>query len=157
MKRSKVIVESHKRMLVGRFQKQKETAASLELLVYWSSLAMLALFNLVGVFFMIPFIMFFDGVTLFACVAGFGFVFGFLFNLLIMGIEHFKLRHHLIAGLFIPVLAVVDIVLIVRIVERINMMLAIPLNINIPVIVMAFIFSFVLPYLFSVVTGRHKM
>lgn len=138
-----------------KVQKDRMTE-KLDYFVYWTSLASLALFNLIGCFFLIPFLMFFDGFSLYLAVGGFGFMFGFLFNLLIIGIEHLKYRHHIIAGIFIPLLAVVDIVLILRISERISVIMKQAIQYDISKVVIVFIALFILPYILSVVSGRHK-
>jgi hypothetical protein len=100
---------------------------------------------------------FFDGLALYISIAGFGFAFGFLFNLLIIGVEHLKARHSIIAGIFIPLLAVLDIVLIIRIIGLISAFFDTPPVFNMPMIVAVFITSFVIPYLVSVVTGHHRL
>ena len=153
----KLIEEATKRAKADREKQKVRLVYKLDNFVYWTSLVLLALFNLVACFFLIPFLMFFSGFYLYLTVACFGLIFGFLFNLLIMGIEHLEQKHHLIAGLFIPALAVIDIVIILRIVERINQVLVRPVTYNTGQIVIIFIFAFVAPYLFTVITRKQKL
>ncbi len=157
-KSAKELIETAEHNILKHRKKQQVMLVyKLDRFVYWVSLVLLALFNLVACFFLIPFLMFFTGFYLFLMVALFGFVFGFLFNMLIMGIEHLENKHHLIAGMFIPLLAVLDITLILRIVDSINRILIHKVEYNPGEIVIIFVFSFVLPYLFSVVTHRNVL
>ena len=147
----RLILNARQRVSEARESHKLLVSYRLDSLVYWSSLVFLALFNLVGCFFLIPFLMLFDGFYLYVVVACFGLVFGFLFNLLIQGIEHFRHSHHIIAGIFIPLMAVIDILIILRIVERINEVLVKPVEYSVGQIIIVFVFAFVFPYLFSIV------
>jgi hypothetical protein len=152
-----IIANVEKRLAENRDAYKTRVGEKLDRLVYWSSLFLLALLNLVACFFLIPFLMFLEGISLYAAVACLGIVFGFLFNLLILGIEHLEHKHTVIAGIFMPLLAVLDISLILNISEKISLMLVRPITYNVSMVVMVFIFAFILPYLVSVLTGRHKL
>jgi hypothetical protein len=152
-----IIANVEKRLAENRDIYKTRVGEKLDRLVYWSSLVLLALLNFVACFFLIPFLMFLEGIYLYAAVACLGLMFGFLFNLLILGIEHLEHKHTIIAGIFMPLLAVLDISLILNISEKISSLLVRPITYNVPMVVMVFIFSFILPYLISVLSGRHKL
>lgn len=154
---SEIIKKSKEKLILSRNIHNKNVSKNLDLFVYWTSLALLALFNLIACFFLIPFLMFFDGFYLYLSVVLFGLMFGILFNFLIIGLEHLDNHHMIIAGIFIPLLAVIDMVLILKIVERINMILKVSVEYDVSMIIIIFITVFVLPYLVSVVTGKHKI
>jgi len=156
-KSSELIKQSRERLKKHRAEYKELVSDRLDLFVYWTSLVLLALFNLVAVFFLIPFLMFFADPFISVMVGGIGLLFGFLFNLLIMGIEHMKKRHTITAGFFIPILAILDIMLILSITETINTMLVRPVTYNVSLVVVVFITTFVAPYLYSVVTGKHRL
>lgn len=152
-----IIKRAEKRLEEHRKSHHRKVGERLDSLVYWTSLILLALFNLIATFFLIPFLMFFSGFYLYITVGSFGFVFGFLFNLLILGIKHLDHKHHVIAGIFIPILAILDILLILQITEKINNVLINPIEYNVPAVIIVFILAFVLPYLIALLFGKHKI
>jgi len=157
MKSKDLIKNVQKNLRKERKIHNRNVSKNLDLFMYWTSLALLALFNLVAVFFLIPFLMFFDGFYLYLAIAGFGVCFGLLFNLLILGIEHLEQKHSVIAGIFIPVLAVADISLILKISENLNALLVRQITYNVSEVIVIFIAAFVAPYLLSVMMGKHKL
>jgi hypothetical protein len=154
---AQIIKQSTENLQLNRALHNNKVSKNLDQFVYWTSLALLALFNLIACFFLIPFLMFFDGFYLYLSVVLFGLMFGLLFNFLIIGLEHLDDHHMILAGIFIPLLAVVDIVIILRITERINSILKATVQYDISMIIIIFIVAFILPYLATVVTGKHKI
>jgi len=152
-----LVKEVRKNLKEHRKLHNAKVSANLDLFMYWTSLSLLALFNLIAVFFLIPFLMFFEGLYLYIAVGGFGLCFGFLFNLLILGIEHLEQKHSVIAGIFIPILAVADISLILKISEHLNSLVTRIASYSVSEIIIIFVGAFIAPYLFSVVTGKHKL
>jgi hypothetical protein len=152
-----IIAAVDARLAEGRKQYKARVGEKLDNLVYWLSLVLLALFNLIACFFLIPFLILFEGWKVYVAVTGFGFMFGFLFNLLILGIEHLKHKHSIIAGVFIPLLAVLDISLILSITDRLDKVMVKQATYNESIVIVLFISAFVLPYIFAVLTGRHKL
>jgi hypothetical protein len=154
---AQIIQQSKENLELNRALHNNKVTKNLDLFVYWTSLALLALFNLIACFFLIPFLMFFDGFYLYLSVTLFGLMFGLLFNFLIIGLEHLDDHHMVIAGIFIPLLAVVDIVIILRITEKINDILKTSIEYDVSMIIIIFITAFVLPYLATVIAGKHKI
>jgi hypothetical protein len=152
-----LIAGAKARLLEHRDAYKARVNEKIDNLVYWLSLALLALFNFIACFFLIPFLILLDGWQLYLAVGAFGLAFGLLFNLLILGLEHLEHHHSVIAGIFIPLLAVLDISLILKMTEQINSLFVKPVQYDVPLVILIFISVFVAPYLFSVLTGRHKM
>jgi len=148
--------EAKSKLRLHRIERNKNVTEKLDLFVYWTSLALLAVFNILAVFFLVPVLLFFDGLYLYIAVGGFGLAFGFLFNLLILGIEHLEQRHNVIAGIFIPILSVVDILIILKLSQKLSVMLQKTVE-DVPAIIIVFIVSFVVPYLISAIAGKHRM
>jgi len=151
-----LIKETKERLKIHRNEHNERVTKNLDEFVFWTSLAILALFNLVGCVFLIPLFIFLEGPFLIGCVAAFGLLFGMLFNLLVLGLEHFEHRHNIIAGIFIPLLAVIDIALILKIVSGLSDTIVIsPYNTG--KIILIYLGVFMLPYFVSVFTGNHKV
>ena len=156
MKKSsdEVIKDSQKNLKEHRVHHERRVGHKLERFMYWMSLSLLTVFNLIVIFLLIPVLLFFEGQSLYVFLGFFGLLLGFLFNLLIMGIEHLERHHHIIAGIFIPVLALVDIYIVFAITERLKQAFTITYSSSIAVAI--FITAFMAPYLLAVLMGRHK-
>jgi len=143
---------TRKRLLRHRKEHKDNMTKKLDQMVYWTSLLLLAFFNIAACFFLIPLFVILSGNVLYILVGLFGLIFGILFNLLILGIEHLERRHSVIAGIFIPCLAILDIVIILGIIKRVGSIV-----VNSSVLIMIFITAFVLPYMISVLLGRYRV
>lgn len=141
--------ESKKRLRQHRSDHFSRVGTSLDKFVYWTSLLILGAFNIVAVFMLIPLLVFFTSGIVYFFVVIFGFVFGLLFYLLLRGIEHLEPRHHIIAGFFIPVVAVLDFLLILFVADEVSALLLKPLDFNASIAMIAFVSAFIVPYLFS--------
>lgn len=146
-----------KARLRARRAKKKELESAIERLLYWASLLVLVFLNILGCFFLIPFLLFFRGFALYAAVGAFSLVMGLLFNFLVLGLERLERRHHIVAGILVPLLALLDIALILGIAEHLNRTLLLNMQFNVAGFILLFVALFVTPYLLSVVLGRHKI
>ncbi len=154
---AQLMKESSENLRKHRDMHNRKVTEKLDTFVYWTSLAILAVFNFIACLFLIPFLMFFEGLRLYLAVGIFGLVFGFLFNLLMLGLEHLKQRHTIVAGIFIPALAVLDIAIIMTIAENLNNAFRAPLTYNVPEVIIIFIVLFLVPYLVALGTGMHRL
>jgi hypothetical protein len=116
-------------------------------ILYWSTLVLVIVANTVVSIVMVPFLLILSRLSLYFIISVLGLVFGALFNLLIRDIEHIDPRHHIIAGIFLPAIAIVNIYVMVNFANRFNEALNIsPVHQN-PVIVSAvYVIAFLLPY-----------
>ena len=83
-------------------------------LVYWMSLLIIAVCNLGISLFLVPFLIVFGITFSSVIVIALGFMFGILFSFLIKDIEHLEPKHHLFAAIFIPMIALINIFLMVQ-------------------------------------------
>ena len=125
-------------------------------IVYWSTLLLLLICNLVVSVVLIPFIIVLSGFKFYLLIIFFALIFGFLFNLLIMDIEHIEPGHHIFAIIFIPLLAVMNIFIMVSVSNKIAQILSI-LKYQDP-FMPSFVYSFVflLPYTISLAKKESK-
>ena len=77
--------------------------------IYWVVLLVAIIGNLVISIVLIPFLMVLKEYLLYLIIIILGVTFGLFFNLLINNIEGLKKTQHLIAGLFIPIFALVNL------------------------------------------------
>jgi hypothetical protein len=134
-----------------------EISKSLNRFVYWTSLLVMFITNLLASFLLIPSMLFLSGFWLYAVVVIFGLTLGTVFSYLIRGIEHIRLKHHIFAFVFIPLLGVADIFVMSGVADRISASLRHTTHYSISVVIILYVFSFVIPYLALVLEGRLKL
>lgn len=117
--------------------------------VYWVALIVAIIGNLMISIVLIPFLLVLTHLQLYIVIIVLGASFGAFFNLIIRDIEHVDYHHHIIAGVFIPTLAVINIYIIVTLANRIGTEL-IKTNItqNAVYVSVVYVIAFIMPYLF---------
>ena len=84
--------------------------------VYWLTLIIAIVANMVISVVLIPFMLAVNSAAgLYSIVALLAVAFGFFFNLLLTDIENVDPKHHVIAGIFIPALAIINITIVINI------------------------------------------
>lgn len=76
--------------------------------VFWSALIVIIFANLLVSLILIPFLIVLNQVVLYSLVAVLAATIGFLYNFLITDIGHLKSKHHIIASIIIPILALIN-------------------------------------------------
>ncbi len=143
-------IDHAERIIEAGIQKTKYKHG-LDLFVYWTALVITLLGNIAVSFVLIPFLFMVQGVVLFVIIFVIAALFGFLFNILIKDIDNMETHHHLIAGMFIPIIAVVNVFIIVRFSNVLASQVAfleIPATDPLPVAIV-YVVGFVLPYFVS--------
>lgn len=139
-----IMEESHK-------QDKSRSGVHTNRVVFWGMLFVMVIGNTLVSLILIPILLAFNRIAADIFVAIIGFVIGLWFNLLVWDIDHITRRHHLIAALTIPGLAVVNLYAITRITNAINDVFVITDLREDPLVVSAiYVISFILPYLWTV-------
>src|SRR3989344_8681886 len=116
-------------------------------IVFWSALLVIIFANLTVSLVLIPFLITLDTVILYGIIAILGLTIGFLYNFLITDIGLLEKKHHRIAGVIIPFIAMANVVVMVLISNRFVESLQLNLQPHNPWIVAAiFAGAFILPY-----------
>jgi hypothetical protein len=141
-------------------QKSAETSGTrrIDLFAYWTALIISIVLNIVVSGIILPMMFMIHGLALVGLVFVIALFFGWVFYILIKDIENMELHHHIIAGLFIPAIALVNVFVIVNIGNRI-IQLDMPQLMNIPVshplqISIVYAIGFTIPYLVSQLKGK---
>ncbi|MBI2665739.1 hypothetical protein HYX12_03905 [Candidatus Woesearchaeota archaeon] len=117
-------------------------------IVFWSALVIIVIANILVSVVLIPFLVALDTLVLFAIVALLGGVVGFLYKHLITNIGHLELRHHVIAGILIPVIALANVFVMVTLSNKIMQGIGVNLPPHNPwTISLVFAIAFIIPYL----------
>jgi len=128
-------------------EKDSPFLSSSSQLVYWMALVVAVIGNFVVSVLIIPFLLSLKTFALYIVIALIGICFGFLVNLLIKDIDYLDPKHHIIAGIFIPAVALINIFIVTAIVNyfitatKLNEPLKNPLAIAF-IYVIAFLFSY---------------
>lgn len=127
------------------FQKQMNP------IIYWLTLIISIVANMVVSVVLIPFLLAVkSAVTLYMIVALLALAFGFFFNLLLTDIEHVDPKHHVIAGIFIPALAVINIIIVINVTTALDKVLfGNQFQQNALAIGIIYVFSFIAPYIMT--------
>jgi len=81
--------------------------------LYWLVLLSLAVCNFLLFLALVPLMFILNETQLFLVIGAIALLFGLIFNFLIRDIEHLKPKHHVFAGIFIPVLSLINIAILV--------------------------------------------
>jgi len=133
----------------GRRSKKSSQMRFLDSVIYWIVLFVSIVGNLVISVILIPFLVVMDDVQLYLIIIILAFSFGLLFNLLIRDIENLDKSDHILAGVFIPALAIINIFIITRLANYLADILFIKNNFHDPVLIsIVYVSAFIAPYLF---------
>lgn len=138
-----IVTDAEKRKKYAQF---KESANRI---LYWMIILVLTVINFVISVLLIPFLIALKGFSLYLIVAALGFIFGLIFNLLLLDLEHLEKKHHIFATIFIPLVSIINIFIIVNISNRIDEMLGIGIYHYPFTISSIYVIFFIIPYLFS--------
>lgn len=114
-------------------------------IIYYTTLLILTVCNFIVTLTLIPFVLTLENINVYLVAAGLGLVFGLLFNTLVRDIEHLRPKHHILAAVFIPLVALINFYLISVIISRISKVLMISVNINPLILGLIFCILFITP------------
>ena len=127
----------------------------LDHILYWSTLLVLIMSNFFMIFAIIPFLLFAPSFHFYLIIGILGLVFGYVFSLLINNIENLGAHHHLIAVLFIPAFAFINLVIMSTSMGSIATVLGRELTVEPLTVSLIYVIFFVLPYIVSIIKKKY--
>jgi len=115
-------------------------------IVYWISLLVLVICNLAISLFLIPFLLIMEQNFVYIIVSVLGLIFGLLFNFLIHNIEDLEHKHHVTAMILVPLLAIINLYIVVTVSNNIDKIIKIDIQHNPLLIAGFYVLFFVIPY-----------
>ncbi|NQU79195.1 hypothetical protein HQ545_05500 [Candidatus Woesearchaeota archaeon] len=115
-------------------------------IIYWVGLVVAIIGNFLLAVTLIPFLMFLNSVQVYVILGVVGFVFGALFSVILKEIESVDQTHHILAGVFIPVLALITVYIMVTVANRFNAVINNPNPQNAIMISLVYLITFSAPY-----------
>ena len=117
-------------------------------ILYWASLIVAIIGNFLLSVTLIPFLMILGSAQVYMILGLVGVVFGAMFNLVLKDLEHIDDTHHVVAGIFIPAMALITIYLMASVANRFNEIIQNPNPHNALVLSLIYLFCFSAPYAF---------
>jgi len=94
-------------------------------MVFWSALIVIIFANLIVSLMLIPFLVFLTENALYFIVSLLSLCIGFLYNLLITDLGHLERKHHILASIIVPFIAVANLVIMVSAANQFEIQLGI--------------------------------
>tara|TARA_Y100000310_G_C20647066_1_gene797251 strand:- start:883 stop:1371 length:489 start_codon:yes stop_codon:yes gene_type:complete len=123
-------------------------------IVFWSALLVIVFGNLVVSVVLIPFLVALNKNFLYVIVVLLAGIIGFLYNFLIHDMGHLEKKHHITAGILVPLIALGNVVVMVLLSNRFTADIKIGEPHNPWIIASVFAVAFILPYIFTKIFGK---
>ena len=126
-------------------------------IVFWSALVLIVFANLAVSLILIPFIIVLNAWVLYAIIVVLAGMLGFIYNFLITDIGHLGKKHHILAGIFVPLLALSNMIIMVLYSNRFIADLEVNNVVHNPwLLSIIFVIAFILPYILDRVINKFK-
>ena len=122
------------------------TARELDILIYWTTLLVLAVANFFVAVALIPFLVLSTSFHFYLLISLLGLFFGYVFNLLVSTMQAIDRQHHMIAAAFVPLSALMNLAIISASASTISVLLGIEGAANPFVVSTVYVAFFVMPY-----------
>ncbi len=127
---------------------KSQSTRFLEQLAFWVALLIAIAGNLIISVVLVPFLLLLSGFGLYLTIFVIGATFGLLFNVLVRYIENLNQGQHIIAGAFIPALALINIYIITHFSNKLEILLQLTTPAHSPLTVsITYVAAFILPYI----------
>jgi hypothetical protein len=134
-----------------------EKQSKISSILYWMTLLLIIVGNLLLSVVLVPFLLVISGPVLYIMVSAVALVWGLLFNIVIDDIEELDEKHHIIAGIFIPFIAVFNVYMIVNLSNAVDKALNISeIQQNPWIVGGVYVLAFMLPFSISKIKERQE-
>jgi len=140
----------------GKQEKHLSFKKEVNITLYWTTLLLLTVCNFLISIILIPFLMVTKPFQLDITFGVLGFVFGLFFNHIIRDVEHIEVRHHLIAAVFIPAVALINVFIMVNVANSFADKFAFARHQNPVFVSLIYIAAFLVPYVIGLVRSGMK-
>ena len=128
----------------------------LDQLVYWIALILAIIGNIVLSVVLIPFLLVLNNIQLYIFVVILASSFGLLFSQILKDIEGLDKKHHVIAGIFIPALALINVYVMVNLANYLDKIFKLSKVEHNPVLIsIVYVVFFIFPYIFRLIAKHY--
>lgn len=125
-------------------------------ITFWSALVVIIFANLIVSLVLIPFLTVLNKWLLYFTIVILAGSIGFLYNFLIIDIGHLEKKHHFLAGIIIPIIALINIVAMALVSNNLIVDLKLKNSPHNPLVLgLVFALAFIAPYLIDRIKGKH--
>ncbi len=125
-------------------------------IIFWSALVVIIFANTLVSLILVPFLIVLNKWVLYFTVIVLAGIIGFLYNFLILDIGHLEKKHHLLAGIIVPVLSLANMIIVVLVSNKFIADLNLKnVSHNPWIIGIVFAVAFILPYVIYRISGKH--
>jgi len=142
-------IDKANRLISKNPEKHAEYHKESNRIIFMSVLIVITLCMFGVAIFLIPFLIIISNYALYFIVITLGIIFGLMFNFIIQDIEHLEPKHHLFAGIFIPLISILALTVSVYVANRVDDILGVDLRHNPWIVSFIFIITFMIPFLIS--------
>ncbi len=143
--------------ILEKADKDKRPALlALDKLVYWIALLLAIGGNLVISVVLIPIMLTMPPVALYLTITVLAIAFGMLFNLILVDVGELKKDRVVVAGVFIPAIAIINIYVVVNIANYISKSFELDLIQNPFIVSFIYVISFSLPYTIQKIRAKYR-
>lgn len=119
---------------------------NIDVLLYWMILIISILGNFILSIVLVPFLLTMSGIALYASIFFIAATFGYFFNFILHGIEQLQPQQHVIAGILIPALALINITIITLLSNKLIVLLDLATLFHSPILIgIVYVLGYVLP------------
>jgi hypothetical protein len=142
-------IDQTTRILYSEEKKEKHSGyqTASHPILYWAGLVVAIIGNLLISVTLIPFLMILDSSQLYIILGIVGVVFGGMFNVILKDIEQVDQSHHVVAGVFIPAIALITVYIMTGVANRFNELIKNPNTHSQIVLSVVYLVCFSSPYL----------
>jgi len=137
--------------MLSKYDKHAEYNVSSNRIIYWTVLLVLTISNFLVAVFLIPILLAISTIKFYFLIAALAFIFGLFFDLLIRDIEHLKTKHHVFAAVFMPVMAVLNLFVMIGVTNKLVDILKIGQHEDPIFASFIYVFVFMLPYVINTI------
>jgi hypothetical protein len=124
-------------------------------ITFWSALVVIIFANLLISLVLIPFLIVLNSWILYSTIAILALIIGFLYDLLITDIKILERKHHILAGITVPLLALINITIMVLISNKFIADLNLQNQPHNPWLLgLVFAIALIIPYLINKIRGK---
>ena len=116
------------------------------------TLVVIALASLITTIVTMPFMLFFKSYVMYIFVLFIGCIFGFIFSFMVLDLKHLEKTSHLILSIFVPLIAVTNIIIMIYMLRHLIERFDIIFEHNPIILVSLYLLGYVMPYLFFSLT-----
>jgi len=144
------------RIIEGSKKKKSKTILLFDKMVYWLALMLAIVGNIILSVVLIPFLLALENVYLYFVIIVIAFSFGLLFSILLKDIDGLDKRHHVIAGIFLPCLALINVYVMVNLANYLDKVFKTAAAPHSPLLIsVVYVAFFIVPYIFNLLARKY--